>query len=186
MRKKIQDLEDIPPLDPGIDAVDNYWYLIMYLRDLIKASEIKAGLVLSFYGLLMNVFFQFYEHLIELASSDVLTYGFMGTWFIFSVVSIYYSFRCFMPQIETNFDKSVFFFGNIISSYGPIKDYVKELEKVNTKRRPLFDQLGEQVYINAKITATKFRNVNLSVRYLSFNIGLVFVFILYYAIKTAF
>ena len=91
MRKKLQDLKDLPPLDPGIDAVDNYWYLIMYLRDLIKASEIKAGLVLSFYGLLMNVFFQFYEHLIELATSDYLTYGFMGTWFIFSVISIYYS-----------------------------------------------------------------------------------------------
>ncbi|MEP0714312.1 MAG: Pycsar system effector family protein, partial [Algoriphagus sp.] len=81
--------------------------------------------------------------------------------------------------------KSVFFFGNIISSYGPIKDYVKELEKVSTARKPLFDQLGEQVFINAKITATKFRNVNLSVRYLSFNIGLVFVYILYYAFKTA-
>ena len=186
MRKKLQDLKDLPPLDPGIDAVDNYWYLIMYLRDLIKASEIKAGLVLSFYGLLMNVFFQFYEHLIEIASSDYLTYGFMGTWFVFSVISIYYSFRCFMPQIESNYDKSVFFFGNIIASYGPIKDYVKELEEVSTNRRPLFDQLGEQVYINAKITATKFRNVNLSVRYLSFNIGLVFVFILYYAIRTAF
>lgn len=186
MRKKLQDLKDLPPLDPGIDAVDNYWYLIMYLRDLIKASEIKAGLVLSFYGLLMNVFFQFYEHLVELASSDALTYGFMGTWFVFSVISIYYSFRCFMPQIEKNYDKSVFFFGNIISSYGPIKDYVKELEKVSTHRQPLFDQLGEQVFINAKITATKFKNVNLSVRYLSFNIGLVFVYILYYAIKTAF
>ncbi len=185
MRKKLQDLKDLPPIEPGIDAVDNYWYLIMYLRDLIKASEIKAGLVLSFYGLLMNVFFQFYEHLVELASDDFLTYGFMGLWFVFSVISIYYSFRCFMPQIESKFDKSVFFFGNIINSYGPIKDYVKELEKVNTKRQLLFDQLGEQVFINAKITSEKFKNVNLSVRYLSFNIGLLFVFILYYAIKTA-
>lgn len=185
MRKKLQDLKDLPPIEPGIDAVDNYWYLIMYLRDLIKASEIKAGLVLSFYGLLMNVFFQFYEHLIELASDDFMTYGFMGLWFVFSVISIYYSFRCFMPQIESNFDKNVFFFGNIINSYGPIKDYVKELEKVNTKRQLLFDQLGEQVFINAKITSEKFKNVNLSVRYLSFNIGLLFVFILYYAIKTA-
>jgi hypothetical protein len=91
-----------------------------------------------------------------------------------------------MPQIETNFDKSVFFFGDIISKYEPIKEYVKELEDVSTNRRPLFDQLGEQVYINEKITAAKFKNVNLSVRYLSFNIGLVFVFILYYSIKSGF
>ena len=186
MPKKIPELKDLPHFDSGIDSVDNYWYLIMYLRDLIKASEIKAGLVLSFYGLLMNVFFQFYEHLIELAASDFLTYGFMGLWFVFTVTSIYFSFRCFMPHIETKFDKSVFFFGDIISSYGPIKDYVKELEQVNTHRRPLFDQLGEQVYINAKITAAKFKNVNLSVRYLAFNIGLMFVYIFYYAIKTAF
>jgi hypothetical protein len=59
MRKKVSDLKDIPFLDTGIDAVDNYWYLIINQRDLIIASEIKAGLVLSFYGLLMNVFFNF-------------------------------------------------------------------------------------------------------------------------------
>lgn len=185
MVKKEEGLDDIPEFDTGLDIVDNYWYLINYLRDLIKASEIKAGLVLSFYGLLINVFFQFSDYLIEVAATDPFIYIFMALWFMFSVTSIYYSFRCFMPQIESKFDKSVFFFGDIISSYGTIKEYVRVLEKVSVKRRPLLDQLGEQVYINAKITAAKFRNVNLSIRFLSFNIGLLFVFILYYALKTA-
>ncbi len=186
MVKKEKGIDDIPAFDEGLDIVDNYWYLINYLRDLIKASEIKAGLVLSFYGLLINVFFQFSDHLIEVAGSDPFIYIFLALWFMFSVTSIYYSFRCFMPQIESKFDKSVFFFGDIIHSYGTIKEYVRKLEEISIKRRPYLDQLGEQVYINAKITAAKFRNVNLSIRFLSFNIGLLFVFILYYALRTAF
>lgn len=184
MVKKGEGIDEGPKFDPGIDIIDNYWYLINYLRDLIKASEIKAGLVLSFYGLLINVFFQFSDHLIDVAVSDPLIYFFLSMWFLFSVTSIYYSFRCFMPQIESKFDKSVFFFGDIINSYGTIKDYVKVLEEVSVKRGSLLDQLGEQVYINAKITSAKFKNVNLSIRFLSFNIGLLFVFILYYAIRT--
>ncbi|MDN3204848.1 Pycsar system effector family protein [Algoriphagus sediminis] len=181
--KSEEEFDKEPQFDAGLDPVDNYWYLINYLRDLIKASEIKAGLVLSFYGLLFNFFFQFSDHLFTTAADDPFVYIFMVLWFVFSVVSIYYSFRCFMPQIEDKFDNSVFFFGDILKEYGGIKDYVKELERVSTKSRPLYDQLGEQVFVNAKITATKFRNVNLSIKYLSYNIGLLFVFILYYAIK---
>lgn len=172
-----------PKFDAGLNPLDNYWYLINYLRDLIKASEIKAGLVLSFYGLLFNFFFQFSEGLFDSAAEDWVIYIFMICWFTFSVVSIYYSFRCFMPQIEDKFDKTVFFFGDILSGFGGIKEYVKELERVSTKSKPLWDQLGEQVFVNAKITAAKFRNVNLSIKYLSFNIGLLFIFILYYAIQ---
>jgi len=178
-----EEVDKDPKFDAGLDPVDNYWYLINYLRDLIKASEIKAGLVLSFYGLLFNFFFQFSDHLFESADNDPVVYGFMALWFLFSVVSIFYSFKCFMPQIEDKFDKSVFFFGDIINSYGDVKEYVKELEKVSTRSRPLYDQLGEQVFVNAKITSGKFGNVNQSIKYLSYNIGLLFVFILYYAVK---
>ncbi len=178
-----EEFEKEPEFDSGLNPVDNYWYLINYLRDLIKASEIKAGLVLSFYGLLFNFFFQFSDHLFTTAPNDIVIYGFMALWFVFSVISIYYSFRCFMPQIEDKFDNTVFFFGDILKGYGGIKEYVKELKKVSFEGNLLFDQLGEQVFVNAKITAAKFRNVNLSIKYLSYNIGLLFLFILYYAIK---
>ena len=36
------------------DLVDHYWGSITYVSSLIKASEIKAGLILSFYGILLN------------------------------------------------------------------------------------------------------------------------------------
>lgn len=172
-----------PEVEVGFDPAENYWYLINYLRDLIKASEIKAGLVLSFYGLLFNFFFQFSDALFTQAAEDWIVYIFMIFWFVFSFISIYFSFRCFMPQIEDKFDKTVFFFGDILSGYGNIKEYVEELNRVSSKRQLLNDQLGEQVFVNAKITAAKFRNVNLSIKYLSFNIGLLFIFILYYAIQ---
>ena len=40
------------------ELVDHYWGSINYVFSLIKASEIKAGLILSFYGILLNQMFR--------------------------------------------------------------------------------------------------------------------------------
>ena len=40
------------------DMVDHYWGSINYVTSLIKASELKAGLILSFYGILLNLIYQ--------------------------------------------------------------------------------------------------------------------------------
>ena len=40
------------------ELVDHYWGGINYVLGLIRASEIKAGLLLSFYGILLNFIFQ--------------------------------------------------------------------------------------------------------------------------------
>ena len=36
------------------DLIDHYWGSINYISSLIKASELKAGLILTFYGILLN------------------------------------------------------------------------------------------------------------------------------------
>ena len=40
------------------DLIDHYWGTINYIFSLIRASEIKAGLILSFYGIVLNFMYQ--------------------------------------------------------------------------------------------------------------------------------
>ena len=52
------------------DLVDHYWGSIDYVSGLIKASEIKAGLILSFYGILLNFSYNYLETVLAEAKTS--------------------------------------------------------------------------------------------------------------------
>lgn len=157
------------------ELVDHYWGSINYVFALIKASEIKAGLILSFYGILLNFIYQHSGIVLEQASSFQFLYVLLGLWLCATVVSIYYGIRCFMPRIETKFDKNIFFFGDVISKYGNVKEFSKTFYKISLNEEALFDQLGQQIYVNSKIAALKFRNVNRAIRLLALSLVLFLI-----------
>lgn len=158
------------------ELVDHYWGSINYISSLIRASEIKAGLILSFYGILFNIIYQNLGFVLELGSKYVFLYVLLGLYFMFTTASIYFSIRCFMPRIEGKYEKNMFFFGDVISKFGDIKEFSKTFYKVSLDEVELFDQLGQQIFINSKITALKFKNVNRSIFLLA--IGLILLFII--------
>ncbi len=158
------------------ELVDHYWGSINYVFSLIRASEIKAGLILSFYGILLNLIYQNVDMLLEEASRQGLIYVPLALWIICTVGSIYFSIRCFMPRMETKFDKNIFFFQDVITKYGSIKEFSKTFYNISLNEVELFDQLGQQIYINSKIAAMKFKSVNKSIYLLA--LGLFFLFII--------
>lgn len=107
------------------DLIDHYWGSINYVADLIKASEIKAGLILTFYGVLLNLIYSNSETVIDKIGNQIEFYIISGLWFCCIAVSVYHSVRCFMPRIEDKYDKNVFFFGDVISKFGDIKHFSK-------------------------------------------------------------
>ena len=135
------------------ELVDHYWGSINYVLGLIRASEIKAGLLLSFYGILLNFIFQKIDLIISHGSQQIILSVLMGFWFVSTIVSIYYSMRCFMPSIEGRFKKNVFFFSDVITKFGTINDFSKTFYKLSLKEEELFDQLGQQIFIISKIAA---------------------------------
>jgi len=158
------------------ELVDHYWGSINYVFSLIRASEIKAGLILSFYGILLNLIYQNIDTLLDEAQIHVLIYVPLGLWVLSTVGSIYFSIRCFMPRMETKFDKNIFFFQDVITKYGSIKEFSKTFYNISLDEVELFDQLGQQIYINSKIAAMKFKSVNKSIYLLA--LGLFFLFII--------
>ena len=166
------------------ELVDHYWGSIQYISSLIKASELKAGLILSFYGILLNFVFQSKESVLNATSNNTFFYVLIAAWFICTAASIFYCVRCFIPKIEGNYDKNIFFFGDIISKFGSIKEFSKTFYNVSVDEEKLFGQLGEQIYIISKIAAWKFRNVKRAISLLAIGLLVLFISAVYYMIVT--
>lgn len=161
------------------ELVDHYWGSINYVFGLIKASEIKAGLILSFYGIILNFIYQNVSHSFVQISKDYLLYTLIGLWFVCTVTSIYFSIRCFMPKIEAKYEKNMFFFGDVVNKFGSIKEFSRTFYKTSLDEEELFDQLGQQIYIISKIAAYKFKNVNRALRLLAVGLVLFLIMIMY-------
>lgn len=166
------------------DLIDHYWGSINYVSGLIKASEIKAGLILSFYGILLNFAYGYLEMVLTYAKQAPFLYALIGLWFIATIISIYFSVRCFMPRIEAKYEKNIFFFGDVISKFGTVKEFSKTFHTISSDEDQLFDQLGQQIYIISKIAAYKFSNVNKALRYLAIGLLLLLIVIASYMIVT--
>jgi len=168
------------------ELVDHYWGSMNHVTSLIKASELKAGLILSFYGILLNFIYQSVNTLLASMVNNAFLYVLIGLWFLTTAASIFYSVRCFIPRIEGKFSPNVFFFGDVITKFGDSKQFAKTFYKVSLDETALFEQLGEQIFIISKIAAWKFRNVKRSILFLAIGLFLLFVTALYYVLLTLF
>ncbi|MDX1471573.1 MAG: DUF5706 domain-containing protein [Flavobacteriaceae bacterium] len=166
------------------DLIDHYWYSIQYVYNLIQSSELKAGLILSFYGILLNFIYQNISHVLEKVTYDIFFYILLVIWFMLTVVSMYYSIRCFMPRIEGSFDKNIFFFRDVVSKFGNIKEFSRTFFDISIEEEDLFDQLGQQIFIISKIASRKFGYVNKALRFLAYGLGLLLALVIYYIIIT--
>ncbi len=152
---------------------NNYWEQLERLEKLIRASELKAGVIFSFHGLVLGLFFDRLEQLEPLFQSSYVFVFLTFLWFVSVVSSVIYCFKCFKPQIEVKYKKNVFFFGDAVNSFGSVEEYTKKLIEVCASEEELFEQLAEQIYVESKIIEAKFKCVHKSL----FFFGLSFVFV---------
>ena len=89
-----------------------------------------------------------------------------------------------MPRIEAKYDKNILFFNDIVSKYGTIDEFSKTFFEVSLDEDHIFKHLGHQIYINAKIAAMKFKDVNQSIRLLAISIFILLTLGAYYVILT--
>lgn len=186
MKEPIKQKDSIIKNKHTDDLIDHYWGSIAHIMGLIKSSELKAGLILSFYGILLNFMYQNLERALDNLSNEFFLFILIGLWLLCAMISIYFSIRSFIPRIEAKYDKNAFFFGDVISKFGDIKEFSSTFYKISIDEELLFDQLGQQIYINSKIAAIKFKNVNRALRFLAFGLILLLLIVVYYAISTRF
>jgi hypothetical protein len=168
------------------DLVDHYWGSINYLTGLIKASELKAGLILSFYGILLNFIYQSSSEISNSIARNYVLYGLIGLWVVLTAASIFFCVRCFIPKIEGNYEKNMFFFKDIISKFGTVNEFSKSFFEMSTDENQLFKQLGEQIFIISKIADWKFKNVKRAISLLAVGLGVLFLIGIYHVFMAFF
>jgi hypothetical protein len=156
---------------------NNYWEQLERLEKLIRASELKAGIIFSFHSLVLGVFFNKFEHLKVMLQNSIVSITLTFLWLICVIISIYYCFKCFKPQIELKYDKNVFFFGDAVNAFGSADEYTKKLMEVCASEKELFKHLGEQIHVESKIIAGKFKCVHNSMKF--FGLSVVFVVMIF-------
>lgn len=149
---------------------ENYWEILKYNHDMIRFSEVKAGLVISVLGVLFSLLFQSVDKIKGLVLESIPIMVVAGIFAFCTIVAVMYSFRCFIPRFENKNPTSVIFFGDIVSDFSHFNAYHKFIETVMNDEKEFSLQLAEQIHTNASIATRKFKAVSVSIRFLLYAI----------------
>lgn len=160
---------------------NNYWEQLERLEKLIRASELKAGVLFSFHSLIIGLFTDRLEYFKPIIQENNVLVAIVICWLVAVLVSIFYCFMCFRPRIELKYDKNVFFYRDAAKKFGSAEEYTKTLIEVCTSEKDLFEQLSQQIHAESKIIDRKFNNLQTSILFF----GISFVFDIFFIIILA-
>ena len=155
---------------------NNYWEQLERLEKLIRAAELKAGVLFSFHSLILGLFAEKLDQFkaVFLAYDYIIVL--MVAWLIMVGFSIFYCFRCFSPTMDFSYKKNVFFFHDATRKFDSTEAYTKELIETAGSEEGLYTALAEQIHAESKIIDRKFLNVKRSI--LTFGISFLFLVII--------
>lgn len=166
------------PQDPN-----NYWEQLERLEKLIRASELKAGVIFSFHGLILGLFFDRLEQLRPLFQQGPVFIILALLWMLCSWVSIFYCFKCFNPQIDKKFEKNVLFFRDAVYAFGSIEEYTEKIIEIFGEEKKFYSQLAQQIYVESRIIDKKFKSVQDAVKYFAFSVVFVIVMLVVWLVQ---
>ena len=169
------------PLKISEDPI-NYWEQIEQLDRLIRAAELKAGLIFSFHSLFIGIVIDKAAELVDFMGESIFYKSAILVWFLLVVVSLYFALKCFRPKMEMSYDKNAFFFMDANRAFGDIKGFRKAFRTINQDPDELYGQLAEQIYIQSKIIDYKFSTVQRSIKFLFGSFIWLLVLVTFYLI----
>lgn len=145
---------------------DNYWNILSHNHEMIRFSELKAGFIISVYGIVFSLLLGRVEQIKDLLMGNpvLLIVGLL--FFATTLVSFAYSFRCFIPRFENKNPTSIIYFGDIVNDFENYHAYFDFVEKNLQDEEAFSLQLAEQIHTNAAIATKKFKAVTKSIRFL--------------------
>jgi hypothetical protein len=156
------------------EKYEQYWNILKNNQEMIRFSEVKAGLVISVYGLLFSVMLSSTTWIRD-QISDWPWYLliFIIAFILVTLISMFYAFKCFRPRFENKNPTSVVYFGDIVSDFPEYMSYHTYLEKTVVDDYEMSIQLAEQIHTNSTIAFRKFQAVSKSIKFLLLDIYLL-------------
>ncbi|WP_299116903.1 Pycsar system effector family protein [uncultured Winogradskyella sp.] len=148
---------------------NNYWEQLERLEKLIRASELKAGVLFSFHSLILGLFADRLDTFKDVFVSHTFMIILLVCWLLLVGISIFYCFRCFRPSMDLSYKKNVFFFRDAANMYTNTEDYTEELIRICGSEKELYQKLAEQIHAESKIIDRKFLNVRRSIATFAFS-----------------
>jgi hypothetical protein len=160
------------------EKYEQYWHILKNNQEMIRFSEVKAGIVISVYGVLFSVLLNSVT-LIKEKVMDGPGYllVFLVIFIAVTLMSLYYAFKCFRPRFENKNPTSVIYFGDIVSDFTEYKLYHTYLEKIVVDDNEMSVQLAEQIHTNSSIATKKFQAVSMSIKLLFADIFLLILLV---------
>jgi hypothetical protein len=152
---------------------NNYWEQLERLEKLIRASELKAGIIFSFHSLILGLFIDRLDQLQPIFTSSIFQIILFILWVLSVLISVYFCFKVFKPQIELKYKKNVFFFRDAVFAFGTVEEYTKKLMEICASEEEMFVHLSHQIHIESKIIDQKFKSVHEAIKF--FGLSLIFV-----------
>lgn len=152
---------------------NNYWEQLERLEKLIKASELKAGVLFSFHSLILGLFVDRISNFERIFTENVVFIVFALLWVVCVTISIYYCFKCFQPNMQLKYDTNVFFFRDAANEFKDSKKYVRAITKICETNEEIVKHLSYQIHAESVIIDKKFYNVRKAIKF--FILSFIFV-----------
>jgi len=162
---------------------NNYWEQLERLEKLIRASELKAGIIFSFHSLILGLFLDRLDSFKPIFEGNLILITFAFCWILLVLVSIFFCFKCFHPKMELKYKKNVFFFRDAAYRFGNIDQYAKELMQVCQTEEEIIEQLSHQIHVESKIVAQKFKSVQKAIAFFAASFIFVILILIFSFIK---
>lgn len=164
-------------LDP-----QNYWEHLERLEKLVRASELKSGVIFSFHSLIVGLIADRIEMLKPIIL-DSLGLKILGSvWIVSVVVSVYYCFKCVIPRLGTKKDANVFYFRDASLRFVNAEKFAEEYYDVCDDEEKFSSELGEQIYNESRIITRKFDCVRWSIWFFAGSMGILILMLFYWLI----
>lgn len=149
------------------EKYEQYWHILHNSHEMIRFSEVKAGLVISVHGILFSVMLNSSSWIRDLMPGwPVMVFVIIGFFVTATLMSLYFAFKCFRPRFENKNPTSIIYFGDIVNDFQEYMAYHAFLEKIVENDFEMSVQLAEQIHTNSSIARRKFQAVSKAIKML--------------------
>jgi hypothetical protein len=162
---------------------EEYWKILNSINEWIRFSDIKAGAILSIYGVLLTVIYSNSKQVFELLNSNncILILAIIAT--LSSIASVIFSFLTLNPTLKNKNPHSILFFGHVQEKFDEFENYNEHAVQVIQDKDRYRNQLAEQVFTNSKISWRKFKFISWSIRFFMATISVLILTVAIYLIN---
>jgi hypothetical protein len=162
------------------ERLEQHWRIIGLIHQMIRFSEIKAGMVITLFSVLLTLIFGA-EKLIKAKMEESLLFLVLISVFAIIIsISFFFSVRAFFPRFMDKNPRSLIYYGDIKEQYKDYHEYSTFLSQACTSGSEMELQIAEQIHTLSFIADSKFKNVRSAVRFLVISLSLLLLVVVVY------